>query len=270
MNINEEGFYRRLDALQQILRQYNLKLEEPAVPTTFPNRQPCTSTPPVDGTSTLVIRLSNPFAEGLNNANRVENDVAAQHLARASIRSKALNPVVPAVYAWATCRYPEVFGEAGFGWTIGEFKPGSDLDAQFDSLSLEDAIDAVQQLAAIFTAIQSAEIPESVTKFGALTLDDNGNIIGGQPPLLKGGPFDTYAELWVAKLQTQLSEADKSSLLRGWLSGGLRERINKFIEASGVDKILDGIEDRRVLIHGDLSMSISTPRHFFNRYERLT
>ncbi|OTB18830.1 hypothetical protein K445DRAFT_19439 [Daldinia sp. EC12] len=280
MNVSEEGFCRRLDALQQILRQYNLKstrvtpiaydqrcpfpfnnfiykveLREPAVPTKFPDRQPCTSAPPVDGISTLVIRMSNPSAEGLNNANRVENDVAAQRLARESIRSKGLDPVVPAVYAWAPCRYPEVSGEAGFGWTISEFKPGSDLDAQFDSLSLEDAIDAVQQLAAIFTAIQSAKIPETVTKFGALTLDDNGTIIGGQPPLLKGGPFDTYAELWTAKLQTQMGSADKSSLLSGWSSGGLRERIDKFIEAGGVDKILDGVEDERVLIHGDLTMN---------------
>ncbi|KAI1648253.1 uncharacterized protein F4817DRAFT_334420 [Daldinia loculata] len=157
--------------------------------------------------------MSNPLAEGLKNANRVENDVAAQHLARKSIQSRGLDAVVPAVYAWSPCRYPEVPGETGFGWTISEFKPGSDLDAQFDSLSLEDAIDAVQQLASIFAAIQSSEIPEMVTKFGALTLDDSGVIVGGQPPLLKAGPFDTYTELWVAKLETQLSEVDKSPLL---------------------------------------------------------
>ncbi|KAI2780338.1 hypothetical protein F4815DRAFT_470907 [Daldinia loculata] len=105
--------------------------------------------------------MSNPLAEGLNNANRVENDVAAQHLARKSIQSRGLDVVVPAVYAWSPCRYPEVPGETGFGWTISEFKPGSDLDAQFDSLSLEDAIDAVQQLARIFAAIQSSEIPKN-------------------------------------------------------------------------------------------------------------
>ncbi|KAI8958636.1 hypothetical protein F5Y11DRAFT_351309 [Daldinia sp. FL1419] len=208
MNINQEGFDRRLVVVQEILDQFSLK-----------------------------------------------NDVAAQHIARKSIQSKALDAVIPAVYAWSPCRYPEVPGEKGFGWTISEFKPGSDLDAQFDSLPLNDAVDAVRQLASIFTAIQSAEIPEAVTKFGALTLDGSGAIIGGQPPLLQGGPFDTYAELWATKLRTQLSEADKSPLLEGWASGGLRERIEEFIDTGGVDRVLEGIDDERVLVHGDLTLN---------------
>ncbi|OTA67279.1 hypothetical protein K449DRAFT_419927 [Hypoxylon sp. EC38] len=279
MNVNQEGFHRRLDALQKILQQYNLKstqvtpiayvehcpfhfnnfiykvdLESPAIPATFPNQQPCTSTPPAEGISTLVIRMSNPLAEGLNNANRVENDVAAQYLARQSIQSSGLPSVVPAVYAWAPCRYPDVPGEAGFGWTMTEFKTGSDLDAEFPSLALDDAIDAIQQLASIFAATQGAEFPETVTKFGALTLDDQGVIRSGQPPLLKTGPFDTYAELWVAKLQTQLSESDKSPLFKGWAEGGVRDRIDKFIASGGVGRVLKDVDtSKRVLVHGDLS-----------------
>ncbi|KAI1415376.1 hypothetical protein F5Y13DRAFT_8456 [Hypoxylon sp. FL1857] len=281
MNVNQEGFHRRLDTLQQILQRYNLKstlvtpiayvehcpfhfnnfiykvdLEAPAVPATFPSRQPCTSAPPAEGVSTLVIRMSNPLAEGLNNANRVENDVAAQYLARQSIQAAGLPSVVPAAYAWAPCRYPDVPDETGFGWTMTEFKAGSDLDAEFPSLGLDDAIGAIQQLARIFAAIQSAKIPETVTKFGALTLDGQGVIISGQPPLLKAGPFDTYAELWVAKLQTQLSDADKSPLLKGWTEGGVREHIDKFIASGGVEEVLKDVDtNQRVLVHGDLTLN---------------
>ncbi|KAI1100154.1 hypothetical protein F4804DRAFT_336538 [Jackrogersella minutella] len=281
MNVNQEGFYRRLDALQRILQQYKLKstrvmpiayaehcpfhfnnfiykveLETPAVPATFTKKQPCTSIPPEEGVSVLVIRMSNPLAEGLNNANRVQNDVAAQHLARQAIQSAGLPPVVPALYAWAPCTYPEVPDETGFGWTMSEFRPGADLDAEFPSLTLEDAKDAIQQLASIFTVIQSAEIPETVTKFGALTLDGGGCIISGQPPLLKGGPFNSYADFWSATLQAKLSEADGSLLLKGWSDGGVRERIDKFIATGGVGKVLKSVDtSKMVLVHGDLTLN---------------
>ncbi|KAI2463779.1 hypothetical protein F4781DRAFT_426085 [Annulohypoxylon bovei var. microspora] len=223
---------------------YKVNLEAPAVPATFSRRQPCTSAPP-EGITTLVIRMSNPLAEGINNANRVENDIAAQNLARRSVQSAGLPPVVPAVYAWASCRYPDVPGEAGFGWTMSEFKPGSDLDAHFPSLALDDATDAIRQLARIFAAIQSAKIPETVTKFGALTVDGSGVIRGGQPPLLKGGPFDSYAEFLTA-----------SSLLMGWKDGTLRERIDKFLATGGVDKVLESMDtNKRALVHGDLTLN---------------
>ncbi|KAI0119265.1 phosphotransferase enzyme family-domain-containing protein [Daldinia grandis] len=185
MDVNQEDFDRRLEALQRILQQYSLKstqvtpiayvehcpfhfnnfiykveLDAPVVPATFPQEQPYTSTPPAEGISTLAIHMSNPLAEGLNNANRVESD--------------------------------------------------------------------------------GSEIPETVTKFGALTLDDGGAMAGGQSPLLKGGPFDTYVEFWVAKLETQLNEADEGLLLQGWVSGGLWERINKFVGVGGVGMTLTG------------------------------
>lgn len=71
---------------------------------------------------------------------------------------------------------------------MGEFKLGSDLDAQFPSLILEDAKGVIEQIADIFTAVQRAKLPGTVTKFGALTLDGSGAIVSGQMPLLQGGP----------------------------------------------------------------------------------
>lgn len=233
---------------------YKVDLATIATPATFSDKQSCTSLPPPEGVSTLVIRISNPLAEGLNNTNRVENEVAAQHLIRQSIQAAGLSPVVPALYAWAPCRYPEIPDETGFGWIMSEFKLGSDLDAQFSSLTLADMKSVVEQIADIFTAVQRAKLPGTVTKFGALTLDSSGAIVSGQMPLLTGGPWDTYAEVWVRKLQTQLQHADKSSLLKGWVERGVRERIDRFIGTSGVHQTLKGVDvNQRVLVHGDFS-----------------
>ncbi|KAK3937888.1 phosphotransferase enzyme family-domain-containing protein [Diplogelasinospora grovesii] len=292
---NEDSlrFQRRLDVVQTILQKYGLKstqvtplayvenspfefnnfifkvdLAAPGVSAAnFPEpQQPCTSAPPPPpaGVTTLVIHLSNPLAEGLNNTNRVENMVAAQFLVRQAALA-GLSPVVPvpAVYAWSPCRYPEISDETGFGWTMSEYKLGSDLDAQFESLPLEEAQDVLEQIADLLTAVQRVELPDTVTKFGALTIDNSGNIVSGQMPILPGGPWETYEEIWLEKLQSQLAEADKSPRIRGWREvqgglSGLRERIDKFLGSGrGVQKMLQGVVDtrQRGLVHGDLTMN---------------
>ncbi|KAK8094983.1 Protein kinase-like domain [Apiospora hydei] len=278
---NQEGFHRRLEAVQAILRQYGLTsaqvtpvayvehcpfmfnnyifkvdLAAPATPSSFPGNQPCTTPPPPAGVSSLIVRMSNPLAEGLNNANRVENDVAASYLIRQSVTRAGLAPVVPAVFAWAPNRFPDVAGEAGFGWTMAEFKPGADLDAQFPTLD-RDAVNAVlEQLADLVVAVQRVDLPSGAARFGALTIDAQGAIVSGQMPLLKGGPWDTYAETWVAKLKDRLAESDQSSLLKGWRESGIRERIDKYISAGGVQLILEPVDNnQKILNHGDLTLN---------------
>ena len=135
-----------------------------------------------------------------------------------------------------------------------EFKDGEDLNNHFPSLPIEVAKDIVEQLAGIFAAIQDIKLPITVDKFGALSINDAGTIVSGQMPLLHGGPWDTYAEVWEAKLQMQLEEAEKSPLLDGWVPGGVRDRLQSFIDSGGVSRVLEGIDTSdRVLIHGDLS-----------------
>ncbi|KAK6075365.1 phosphotransferase enzyme family protein [Seiridium cupressi] len=81
ININQEGYERRLLAIQSILDSHGL---QPATASAFAKgtQRPGTSPPPQSGVSTVIIRLSNPQAGDLNNANRVENEVAAQLLFR--------------------------------------------------------------------------------------------------------------------------------------------------------------------------------------------
>lgn len=80
---------------------FKVQLATPAFDSTFPGTQPGTCRAPSDGVSLLVIKLSNPAAHDVNNANRVANDVAAQSLVRKSLTKAGLAPLVPDVYAWA-------------------------------------------------------------------------------------------------------------------------------------------------------------------------
>jgi hypothetical protein len=217
-------------------------------------KQPGTFALPKDGTSVLVVRLSNPRAEGLNNANRVENEVASQYLARRLLQKENRPLIVPAIYAWGPSRFDEEPDEAGFGWTILEFMYGSELDVVFPDLPLEEKALVVRQIVDSFVSIQKAPLPESVTHFGGLTFDENGRIIIGQMALLSGGPWDTYSDLWTAKLMAQLHDSEKSPLLQGWKAGGISERLKSFLTNSGVGRVLGSDEGiGKVLIHGDLS-----------------
>lgn len=257
---------------------FQVELAAPATRATFPGRQACTALPSAAGVSALVVRMSNPRAEGLNNANRFENDVAASWLIRQSVARAGLDPVVPAVYAWAPYRAGVVAlaiaatavaaedgektdkeeedereTETGFGWTIAEFKPGADLDAQFPTLAPDAAAAVLEELADLLVAVQRPELP-AAARFGGLTIDARGRIVSGHMPLLKGGAWDTYADLWVARLEDRLAEADQRTLLQGWREGGPRDRIEAYIVAGGVQAMLEPVDtDAKGLIHGDLS-----------------
>ena len=242
---------------------YKATLKAPALPSSLPSpAQPGTTPLPAEGSSTLVVRLSNLRADGMNNTHRVQNEVASQYLSREALLEAGLPGLVPAVYAWAAPQLgvggadAPLPSESGFGWMVGEFMPGADMDGEFPSLSLEEKKDALAQFAGILAAVQRTELPPGVTKFGGLTFDEEtGAIVSGQMPLVKGDPRENYAEVWVGRLRTPLEDADKSPVVRGWKEGGVRDRIERFIEG-GVEKTLDGVDlSLKALVHGDLSTS---------------
>ncbi|KAI1821832.1 hypothetical protein F4861DRAFT_541605 [Xylaria intraflava] len=134
---------------------------------------------------------------------RTTSDVAAQHLVRPGRQSLESAGIEPG--------YPIRFSDGAL-------------------LTPEDANNVLEQLARIFSAVQSAKLP--------------------------GGPWGSYAEYWVAKLEAQLSEADSSSLLRGWVNRGAQEQIDGFLKSGGVYEVLAHIDvTQRPLIHGDLTLN---------------
>ncbi|KAI7782864.1 Protein kinase-like domain protein [Diaporthe eres] len=129
VNVNQVGFERRMNVVRQVLNDrglqasqistlsydeqyqypfnnylFKVELATPALTYSFPGTQPGMCKEPSSGVSVLVVKLSNPAAHDVNNANRVANDVAAQHLVRQSMAEAGLAPLVPDVYAWATAQ----------------------------------------------------------------------------------------------------------------------------------------------------------------------
>src|SRR3569833_724810 len=245
---------------------YKVDLATPATPSSFPPGRPGTAPPPESGISTLVFRFSNARAEGLNNTNRIENVVAAMSLARAAVAAAGLDPVVPAVSAWAPCRFDaSAPDETDFGWTLDEFMAGEDLDGQFPALSPAEKRDVVGQMADVFAAVQRAVLPPSVKTFGALTFAEDGTIVTGEFQLLKGGPWERYADVWVARLRMQLADSEKSPVLEGWKARGVRERLEAFLADGGVERCLEGVDvEKKVLVHGDLSEYRHFPRRRYD------
>ena len=233
---------------------YKVELFTPASSSSFPGTQAGTIKAPPGGISALVMKLSNPAADGLNNANRIENDVAVQHLVRQSMRQAGLPPLVPAIYAWAPATTPDATDEENFGWIMSELRDGVDLDSEFSSLELEVKEQVLEQIAAILGAIQAARLPPSVTKFGGLKFDSSRQIVCGEAPLWKGEPLGSYGEWRVAKLRTQLEQAAKSPVIQGWKKNGVNTRIAKFLTSGGPEKVLSGVDlHQKTLIHGDFS-----------------
>lgn len=232
---------------------YKVELAAPALPASFTSRQPCTTAVPDDGTLTLIVRLSNPLAEGLNNTNRVQNEVAALYLTRQSLEKADLGPIVPAVYAWAPCTYDKTPTEDGFAWIMMEFKQGTDLNEIFPSLNSADRQSVIEQYADLLMAVQRVVLPESAPNFGGLSIEE-GRIVSGQLPLAHDGPFASYTDAWVGRLRAELKNADGSPLIQGWKPAGVRDRLDAFLECGGVGKILIGVDvSHRTLVHYDFS-----------------
>ncbi|ETS85648.1 hypothetical protein PFICI_03673 [Pestalotiopsis fici W106-1] len=238
---------------------YMIQLSSPMVSSTFSARSTRPGTAAPLNSKTTVFRLSNPYANDLNNANRVENEVAAQYLYRQQLSAShpELASLVPTIYAREPSRYPEISDETGFGWTICEHMPGTNLDAQFVKMDLPKKLEVVKQIAGIFAAFQKIIVPEELRgHFGGLTFDDSGQVVRGQMSICPPGPWEDYTDLWVARLRWQLHNADQSPALKGWQECGLRDRIDKLLNGNGIAKWMERIDvTQTTLAHGDFTMN---------------
>ncbi|KAJ5761236.1 Phosphotransferase enzyme family protein [Penicillium odoratum] len=281
-NVNHDGFEHRLALIKAILQEYGLqsteihpiayeedcpfqynnfiykiKLSKPATESSFLSAPSYTVKPPLTGVSTLVLRLSNPQAMGLNQTNRVQNEVAAMKIARDGLRTfrSGLEVLVPAIYARKIPSSSE--DTPGFGWIMMEYKSGVPLDEYFVGLPTTMKKDILEQIADTIAGIEGSQLPLKVDQFGGLTIGKEG-IISGEMTTIQGGPWKTYEAWWQDRLRDQLKSADKSPVLEGWRPGGkLRDRIEDFIayEISSIFTQAGVDSSKRVLIHGDFTMN---------------
>lgn len=243
-------------------------------------RQACTVLPPAEGVSTLIVRLSNPNGTGLNETNRVQNEVAAMKLARDAVGQlgEEYVDIVPALYAWKASSHlsspnskthTSRAEEATFGWTVMDYKSGQPLDEQFRTFSLDEKKRVVGKIARVYSAIQLVQLPVGVKSFGGLTIDDTtGAIIGGQGALWHSEPWPTYAAFVVYRMKQWLEGVDKSVILGGWRENGVRERVDMLFTEEKLIEVLEaaGIDPKqKSLLHFDFSKfsANSSLRHFF-------
>ncbi|KAI9673234.1 MAG: hypothetical protein M1817_003097 [Caeruleum heppii] len=205
-------------------------------------RQPGTVPLPIN-VSSLVIRLSNKAA-GLNDLNRVQNEVAIMSLMRDALKTLPTQ-LVPAVYGWASAASQQ-------GWILQQYMPGSTLDAEFSKMDLEGKESVLQQMAEILLKLQHYQLPDTIQEFGGLSFDESGDVISGPVTIFQGGPFSTYEDEYREMLRLRLATADKNSLVQGWRSRGIRERLECFL-AQGLGRIMQGVDYKKVLIHGDFT-----------------
>lgn len=214
---------------------FKVDLAAPASRAQFPGTQPGTVKAPPSGVSTVIVKLSNPRASDANNSNRVPNDVAAQQLVRQPLAAAGLEGLIPDVYAWAPARLTDEMNEKDFGWIISEFKAGVDLCAVFPDLTDDAREQVLEQIATAFAAVQAVELPETVTKFGGLTFNENNEVISGEAPFRQINPMAD--SIWSSSLATcagvlmllgkiQLSEAGRQM--------GFLPELKSFLVAMGL------------------------------------
>ncbi|KAI9802397.1 MAG: hypothetical protein M1825_002779 [Sarcosagium campestre] len=209
---------------------------------TRPCQKPGT-TPLPAAASSLVVRLSNPAA-GLNDHNRVQNEVAFISLIRDALRTLP-RQLVPAVYGWSSAAN-------GKGWILLQDMPGKPLDTEFVEMDMSDKRSILRQIAEILALLQQYRLPDTIKSYGGLDFNGTGDIISGSMTTIHGGPFQTYEALYREKIQLQLAEADRHPLVQGWQSRDIRQRLDTFI-TQGLDEIVQSADSKKVLVHGDFT-----------------
>lgn len=112
----------------------------------------------------------------------------------------------------------------------------------------------LQQIATILKAIQDAELPETVIKFGGLTFNLTGQIISGEPPRWKQDPVETYVDWKFGDLRKLMQKAGESPVIQGWKHNGVGARVEKFHAAGGPETVLSNLDQhQKCLIHGDFA-----------------
>lgn len=208
--------------------------------------QPGTVPLPADAAS-LILRLANADPNtGMNNTNRVENEVAFMTLARRALATSKYSHIVPDVYAWASTA-------SGQGFTVQQHMPGTMPDKVFKELTIQDKSVVLSQMAEILALLQKFPVPQTVDKFGGVRFDEVGNIVSAQMAIYKGEPSTNYEDFIRAIFNVKLQEADDNPVMQGWRDNGVRARLDHFVE-HGLGDILKGHEHpKKVLVHCDFS-----------------
>ena len=232
---------------------YHITLESPnASPksvisqTTKAKINPHTSPIPA-GCNSVIVRLSNTDPKtGINNANRVENEVACMTLARQALAGSVYSHIIPDIYAWQSI-------SEGQGFIMMQFMEGEVPNKALKKMGLDAKSVVFRQMAEILALIQKFEIPKTIESFGGLKVNLDGEAISAEMTLRVGEPSASYGDLIRSLVAGKLEEADNNPVIKGWNENKLRTRLDRFIKF-GLPQMLENLENqRKVLVHSDFS-----------------
>ncbi|AEO63735.1 uncharacterized protein THITE_2058678, partial [Thermothielavioides terrestris NRRL 8126] len=219
--------------------------------------QPATEPLPLSATK-VVVRFPDPRAN-LNDAVRVENEVAAMVLAHDALKPLGRS-IVPAVYGWSSA------AAGGTGWVLMECMPGTRLDlAGFKKLGRDAKKAVLGEIARVLRLLQQYKLPASVEGYGGLGFAEDGTIAVG-PTAIYGATkrCETYHELYTECVSSPLFViVNSSSKAAGWKDSDLRTRIDEFVER-GFKPLLERSADlkpRQTLVHGDFGELPANQQH---------
>lgn len=106
----------------------------------------------------------------------------------------------------------------------------------FPSLETQDQEYVLDTIAKIFAAMQKAELPVDVNKFGGFTFDANSEIVSGEATIRLAKPTSSYLEWKFGNLRSLLDKASQNPVLQGWEANGVKARIEMFLDAEGPQK----------------------------------
>ena len=196
------------------------------------------------GLNHFIVRLPNPIS-GYNDEVRVENEVAAITLARDTLAPK-LSHLVPRIFGWGSAK-------EGQGWILQEHMPGSPALQDWPAMTDYQKGFILGQMADVLACFQRYRLPATIRQYGGLAFGPSGELISAPLSIMKGGPYSTYEGLVRATIFSKLAKADTDLSVQGWRAGGIRDRLDQFLEL-GIPRILDGFTDlEKVLVHADFN-----------------
>jgi hypothetical protein len=174
----------------------------------------------------------------LNNAVRVKNEVSAITLMRDALSSHDSGLVLEA---------------EGHGWIIEERMHGQALYKSFPTMLLENQKDILRQIAQLFKAIQSYDLPHTITGYGGLAFGAKGGVISGATTIWFGGPFDASKEMHPQIFEKQLELAETTQLVNGWKETRLSGSVSGYSNLEVLKRFSKITVTRLTLVHGDVS-----------------
>ncbi|KAI0106185.1 hypothetical protein GGR51DRAFT_559988 [Nemania sp. FL0031] len=212
-----------------------------------PRAEPGVITIP-DNVEHVFMRLYNATA-GLNDSNRVQNEVAAMMLAKQALHLYPRH-IIPDVYGWESAA-------KGQGWILMEFMNGIPFDEAISRQpEYEGKCSMLMEVDRILRAFHDElELPSSIKGFGGLSFDDEGNIISGALTTSHCGPFQTYPEMVQSILHERLLESDRYPVLDGWRIREIRPRLEELIYNRVDDIMHEFLDEKKTFIHGDFNLN---------------